>query len=74
MKQKVCTKVQIFLMKSKDLPPPINIYYIFLTRRLNTSCVITRSSRHRRKRGKPLAFPKQNRIFARQKTHNPNSL
>lgn len=34
MKQKVCTKVQIFQMKSKELPPPINISYTFLTLRI----------------------------------------
>ncbi len=38
MKQKVCTKVQIFQMKSKELPPPINIYYIFLTRYVFSIC------------------------------------
>lgn len=39
MKQKVCTKVQIFQMKSKEFPPPpINIYYIFLTRYVFSIC------------------------------------
>lgn len=60
-------------MKSNELPPPINIYYIFLTRRLNTSCVITRSSRHRKK-GRTLDIPETKPYLRKAKKTYPNSL